>query len=366
MSVPPAPSHQHTQRPHRAALVEDRFLAAAAVPLRRAGWTPRVDPYTGYGTTRRVRILARMLLAPRNYRPTAADRRGFRAYLGFPAPGERVRVTVGSLTTEVAADRSGYVDAELDVALQPGVHQVLFEPAGPPPGGGPEPGRTAATPTIGTLHVVADDVTFGVVSDVDDTVMITAVPRPLLALWNTFLKSTKSRRAVPGMPELYQRIAEKHPESPFVYVSTGAWNTSSVLQRFLRRNGYPAGPMLLTDWGPTNTGWFRSGPEHKDTSLDHLFTMFPQVRWLLIGDDGQHDPDIYRRADARHPGRVAAVAIRQLTFAQQVLSHGGPVPLSDPRAPGEDGYREVLRLGAPTVVGPDGEALAAELERVLD
>jgi phosphatidate phosphatase APP1 len=43
------------------------------------------------------------------------------------------------------------------------------------------------------------------------------------------------------------------------YLSTGAWNVAPAVRRFLGRHGYPQGPMLLTDWGPTNTGWFRSG-----------------------------------------------------------------------------------------------------------
>lgn len=350
MNVPSAqPPHTQTQRPHTAALLEDRFLAAAAVPLRRLGWAPHVDPYTGYGSTARVRILARMLLVPRNYRPSTADRRGFRAYLGFPAPGERTKVTVGGRTIELAADRAGYIDAEIEVALPPGVHDVTFEPAGPPPGGGPEPGRRSATPTTGRVHIVADDVTFGIVSDIDDTVMVTAVPRPLLAVWNTFLRSTSSRRAVPGMPDLYRSLAARYPGSPFVYVSTGAWNTASVLQRFLHRNGFPPGPMLLTDWGPTNSGWFRSGPEHKDASLDHLFAMFPDLTWLLIGDDGQHDEAIYSDFATRYPDHVRAVAIRQLTPGEAVL------------AGGRSQAREHRGDAATWVYAPDGAGLSAQL-----
>ncbi|MCF4120509.1 DUF2183 domain-containing protein [Antribacter sp. KLBMP9083] len=339
-----APEHPDTQRPHVAAVVEDRVLAMLAAPLRRFGWTPHVDAYTGYGTTTRVRVLARVLLAPRNWAPPKADRRGFRNYLGIPAPGEPVRVTIGGTTADVVADRAGYVDAEIDVALAPGVREVTFAP---------EVGGT----TSGSVVVIDDEATFGVVSDIDDTVMVTAVPRPLLAVWNTFLLRTSSRRPVPGMSALYRDIHARHPAAPFVYVSTGAWNTSSVLRRFLARHGFPSGPLLLTDWGPTNTGWFRSGPAHKDASIDRLVEMFPQVTWLLVGDDGQHDPDIYRRAVQRHPDRFLAVAIRRLTAAQQVLSHGAPAPLPD-----EGGSPDP---DVPTVSGPDGQALAHALERVL-
>jgi hypothetical protein len=77
----------------------------------------------------------------------------------------------------------------------------------------------------------------------------------------------------------------------------------------------------------------------------------PQLTWVLVGDDGQHDPDLYAEAVAACPGRVRAVAIRQLTAAQQVLTHGTPEPLPEKphgptpfevRAPDGIGLRELL------------------------
>ena len=90
-----------------------------------------------------------------------------------------------------------------------------------------------------------------------------------------------------------RRCWTSDPGAPIFYLSTGAWNTAPTLTRFLARHGYPAGPLLLTDWGPTNTGWFRSGQEHKRAALHRLAREFPQIRWILVGDDGQHDPKIY-------------------------------------------------------------------------
>ena len=114
-----------------------------------------------------------------------------------------------------------------------------------------------------------------------------------------------------------------------VYVSTGAWNTAPTLTRFLRRHGYPPGPLLLTDWGPTNTGWFRSGQDHKRACLHRLANEFPHIRWVLVGDDGQHDPKIYGDFVEQRPDTVAAIAIRELTPSEQVLSHGIPVSLEE-------------------------------------
>lgn len=351
-TTPPAPTvttePTASQRPHRAARIEDRVRAVVSRFQKARGWRPRVEPFTGYGSRRRVRVLGRVLLASPAYDPaTTADRRGWRYFFTAPAPREEVRVHVGDVTVDVVSDRGGYVDVMVDVALTPGWHDVTFRTAS---------GEVA----VGRVLVVGDGRRLGVVSDIDDTAMVTAVPRPLLAAWNTFVRHSSARVPVPGMAVLYQGIAAANPGTPFVYVSTGAWNTSANLRRFLQRHAYPPGPLLLTDWGPTNTGWFRSGQEHKNTSIDRLVRELPDVDWLLIGDDGQHDPEIYTRAARLHPGNVAAIAIRQLTPTQQVLSHGSPLP-----APADDADRVHRDAPVPTAQGPDGAALARSLSEAL-
>ncbi|ANC32074.1 App1 family protein [Isoptericola dokdonensis] len=341
-----SPTPHPTQRPHLAALVEDWCYDLLGAVLRRLGWRPRVQPFTGHGSPERVRVLARVLLAP----PQAARRderraarRGFRHFLTVPAPQNDVRLHVEGCTVEVVTDRSGYVDVEIgldpDAPLEPGWREVTIEPRDPVRD---VVGERAVAP----LLVVGPDTRFGLVSDIDDTTLVTAVPRPLLATWNTFVRHGTSRRAVTGMPELYRKLRDAHDEPLVVYLSNGAWNIAGALRAFLSRNGYPAGPLLLTDWGPTLTGWFRSGPEHKSSSLDLLMSRFPDVRWLLVGDDGQHDPEIYARAVERWPGRVRAVAIRQV---------GGGRPVA------EDQLDGLLDDDVPVVRAPDGIGLGEQL-----
>src|SRR5918998_1726466 len=168
------------------------------------------------------------------------------------------------------------------------------------------------------------------------TVMVTALPRPFLAAWHTFVVNEHARATTPGMPVLYERLTQQHPGAPVVYLSTGAWNVAPSLTRFLSRNLYPAGALLLTDWGPTADRWFRSGREHKRTMLERLALEFPNIKWLLIGDDGQHDESIYSDFLSVHPDNVAAVCIRQLSPGEAVLAgstlrdrspaDGSPVP----------------------------------------
>lgn len=335
-------------RPHWAARLEDSLAARVNAVLRRRGWVPRVEPHTGYGAPGWVRVLGRtMLAAPGTRGEEAAERdpgsrrravRGWRSFLTAQLPHTPVVVRVGGTVTEVVSDRGGYVDVVVRADLEPGWREVTLEAGG--------------AATTAPVLVVDPEVGTGMVSDIDDTVMVTMLPRPLLAAWNALVLHENARRVVPGMAGLYRRWEQANPGAPTFYLSTGAWNVAPALRRFLGRHGYPPGPLLLTDWGPTNTGWFRSGREHKDRTLRRLAADLPGVRWFLVGDDGQHDPEIYDAFAAEHPGAVHAIAVRQLSPAEQVLAHGTTEPMDD-RMPGHG--------DVPVVAGSDGNALALQM-----
>lgn len=312
---------------HPAARLEDAFDRRVAAVMRRRGWTLRIEPYAGYGGPGWVRVFARTLLAAPEVgdedlpgagaaaqagAPTASAVRGWRSFATAQVAGAELEVRVGGRTHRVRTDRGGYLDVRLDSDLEPGWHDVELSAGG----------ASATAP----VHVIAPDVRWGVVSDVDDTVVVTRLPRMFVAAWNTLVRHENAREPVAGMAGLYARLLGGRTDMPVVYLSTGAWNAAPAIGRFLRRFGYPPGPMLLTDWGPTNTGWFRSGRQHKLGQLRRLMDEFPQIRWVLVGDDGQHDPQIYASAAAHRPAHVRAILIRQLTFAEHVLAHGLPAP----------------------------------------
>ncbi|MGC4808107.1 App1 family protein [Micromonospora sp. DT233] len=300
---------------HRAARFEDALHKLAERRLRRTGWQTNIIAYAGYGAPGWARVLCRVLLGRPDTR--AGQRlekvRGWRSFTTLPAKHMTVTIEAGGVTHEAKADRSGFVDTVVEADLTPGWASVRLS-------------APDAEPVQALIRVLDPNVRFGILSDIDDTVMVTALPRPLLAAWNTFVLDEHARNAVPGMAVLYERLVTAHPGAPVCYLSTGAWNVAPTLTRFLSRHLYPAGPLLLTDWGPTADRWFRSGREHKRATLERLAREFPDVRWLLIGDDGQHDPEIYREFAAAHPENVAGVAIRRLSPTQSVLAGSLPAP----------------------------------------
>jgi len=345
-------------RPPAAYLLEDAFHRRTNALMRGRGWGTRTISHTGYGSQDFVRVLGRVLLSRRTKGPAVSDangnlsdlrdnageQRGWRAFVTAGAMHVPVRVIVGDRTTHTLSDRSGYIDVVIpEPGLEPGWHAVTIEAEG-------------GKPVQAAVLIIDREATFGLVSDIDDTVISTSLPRPMIAAWNTFVRQETARHLVPGMAPLFRTLLAEHSGAPTFYLSTGAWNTAPTLTRFLKRHGYPAGPMLMTDWGPTNTGWFRSGREHKTENLHRLAREFPAIRWVLIGDDGQHDPKVYGDFARDRPEVVGAIAIRELSPAEQVLSHGIPVSNEEfaPRV-----HRDV-----PVCRAPDGYSLLRQLKAV--
>lgn len=352
--------------------------------LRRRGWRPRVIAYEGYGTAARedgqdmVRVLARMVMRPEGAPaegplfqslpeelPTttaearevgrqaavnlAEAQRGWRQFIDVPCPYLPVTIRAGSASLRTRADREGYVDVVVrGHGLAAGWQEITLDAAGA--------GRVTAR-----ALVIPPGRRLGIVSDIDDTCMVSNVPRAFIAAWNLLVKYSSHREPVPGMARLLTRLQEANPGAPVIYLSTGAWNVVPTLRSFLHRHGFPDGPKLMTDWGPTNTGLFRSGIEHKRTELRRLMIDLPEVTWVLVGDDGQHDPLIYGEVAREHADRVAAVAIRRLSQREQVLAGS---QITHPMGIGPEA-RTLAEADAVVVTGPDGDMLAGLLPEAL-
>lgn len=337
---------QQTPKIHPLARWEDRTHRLRERWARRRKLVETVIPYRGYGTTTEIRVLCRVVLTrvpkpgsrrAKRYTKRFESVRGWRSFTSVPVANAEVTVTINGYEETVTADRGGVVDVHLAFTLEQGEHVATLKTSG-------------SEPVEALVNVASPKAKRGLVIDVDDTVMVTALPRPLLAAWNSFVLNEHARVPTPGMAVFLSQMAHLEPGMPVIYLSTGAWNVAPTLRRFLSRNLYPVGSMLLTDWGPTHDRMFRSGTEHKKRQLEKLAHEFPHIKWILVGDDGQHDEEIYGEFETNHPDQVAFVAIRQLSTSEAVLAGGR-----------RKGLAKQLRGSAPWVYAHDGAGMVEQL-----
>jgi phosphatidate phosphatase APP1 len=269
----------------------------------------RVEPYLGHAGPDRVVVRGRVLddapPAPAELGEGvgAAVRRTARLFLTHELPGVALRVTVGGVTTETVSDDDGYFRAELprppglDTPWSEGTVELATAyrgHAGPPP-------------TRVDVRVPGPDAAYGVLSDVDDTILETGVERVGRMLLRTFTGSALTRTPFEGAAELYRDLAAGDA-NPFFYVSSSPWNLHSFLVDFLAHRDFPLGPVLLRDL----LGTAAAGREQKHGRIREVLQTHPGLPFVLVGDSGERDPEIYADVVAEFPGRVLAVYIREV------------------------------------------------------
>ncbi|TPF97394.1 ABC transporter ATP-binding protein [Bifidobacterium sp. UTCIF-39] len=290
--------------------------------VKRMGWFPRVEPYVGYGTGAYSRLICRTVYAPIN-RVSGLVQRGIRNAFMVPAAGIRVRISIDNTelrTVQVGvseaydavdnsraksseyaiSDVQGYLDLVTERDLTPGVHDVSYVVDG-------------RRPCHAPLYTFPADAEVGIISDVDDTVMVTQVPKLWRAVYNMLFLDPSKRMSVPSMSVFYSKLSEQFPDAPFFYLSTSPWNVESSIRHFIDEHGFPEGPLLLRDLDPRPKTFIPTGVQHKLEFVEQLMADFPRMRFILIGDDGQKDPTTYATIARRYPGRVIAIGIRQLS-----------------------------------------------------
>ncbi len=267
----------------------------------------RIDAYDGHGAAGRVMVRGRVLDNPPPAEAVegegigAALRRSLSHFVTDELPGVPLRITVGDASVEISSDGDGYFRAELTPTEVEAPWQEGAAELARPYRGLTDPHRTDVR-----IRVPGADARFGVISDVDDTIIETGVQRVAEMLLQTFAGSELTRTPFPGASELYRDLADGD-RNPVFYVSSSPWNLHAFLLRFLTHRDFPRGPLLLRDLIGDRTGRAR-----KHERIAEVLDLHPQLRFVLIGDSGEHDPQIYADIVRAHPGRILAVYIREV------------------------------------------------------
>ncbi|MEP9365318.1 phosphatase domain-containing protein [Nocardioides sp. CN2-186] len=266
----------------------------------------RIESYGGHGGAAGVVVRGRVLDNPP---PSAAEdgegvgaavRRSLSQFVTDELPKVPLRITVGDAEAETVTDGEGYFRVELrptEVTSPWVVGSVELVT--------PYRGLTDPHATPAMLRVPAADAAFGVISDIDDTIIETGVQKVAEMLIQTFAGSALTRVPFEGAPELYRDLAAAG--NPFFYVSSSPWNLHSFLSAFLEHRAFPLGPLLLRDLIGT-----RAGRARKHERIEEILGLHPRLSFVLIGDSGEHDPQIYADIVRDHPGRILAVYIREV------------------------------------------------------
>ena len=258
-----------------------------------------IDPYLGYATPEEIILRGRVLTALRRTTPSPEGSwwTNLRQMLSLFFTSEVARVAVHAGEVTAITDEEGYFDLHLPRGtISPGWARF-------------DVGLDGEGRTLEAL-VAPPDAPFGVISDIDDTVLETGAYSLIRNLWTSLTGNALTRHVFPDAVALMARF--EAVGAPIFFVSSSPWNLHHFLVRIFERHGLPKAPIFLRDLGLSRTQ-FISGThgDHKGSAIDAILAAHPDLPFVLVGDTGQHDPQVYLAAAERHPGRIARVIFRE-------------------------------------------------------
>ena len=311
----------------RAVMGLDRALSRALQPRRARGLLSLLC-YCGWGSPGRVELTGRVVL-PRTLRPAAnADPRWrnfaniLRRLLSREIGGVTVHGTLNGVQAQATSDPDGFFTLLFEGADQPfasGWHDAQLT----------IPGRERTS--FARVQIVDDSVcAYGLISDLDDTVIQSDVTSMGRMLFTVLTGNARTRSPFPGVGSLYRALARynvidkaagaadgksirRRGRNPVFYVSSSPWNFFDLLWQFLEYRRIPLGPLFLRNWGAD----LMSGHStYKHAVIERIFAAYPKLRFVLVGDSGEHDPEIYAEVAHKFPGRVLGIYIRDVNEGQ--------------------------------------------------
>ncbi len=288
----------------------------------------RIVPHRSVGDATCLTVRGRVVRqAPTNRRPLggagAIPAREhlaavYRAFDALEVPFARVEVTLDGLHEIGECNAAGFFSVDLRAPVgrlwHSGRHTPTVRVRNTSPAARTAD-RVADVQTSVDVFVPGAHATLMIVSDLDDTAMDTNTISTIRSLRTVMFRSARRRQEVPGVPALYRALqggADGSADNPVCYISSGAWNLYDVVLDYLDTHDLPRGAILLNDWGSRSRGFHAVAHGHKAEHVSALLARVSSLPFLLVGDNVQEDPELYTRVALQHPGRIAAIWIREI------------------------------------------------------
>lgn len=280
------------------------------------GHSIQIIAYRGFGSHEEVFLKGRVLKDKRITRGMKTDTRWrnfvntFKRFNSSEVPEARLMVNTPGWSGEIVADDEGFFDTLIKFSKPLESHQLWhsaeFVLLDPKPAGDP-------LKQTGQFLVPPPTARFGIISDMDDTVVQTRGGSMLGTAATVLFGNATTRHPFEGVAKFYRSL-QGEEQNPIFYVSSSPWNFYDLLMDFFDLHEIPVGPLFLRDWGVTENEVLPTDHrEHKITTIQRILNILPELPFILIGDSNQEDPEIYHEIAKLYPGRILAIYIRAVT-----------------------------------------------------
>jgi len=230
-------------------------------------------------------------------------------------PNVTIKATFQHLEKELITDEEGYFTLELNSEIPfvtenswQEIHLELTQVKGK---------KQDKVEAKGKILMPSTHSAFGIISDIDDTILQTKATEMTRAIQLTFMRNARTRLPFKGVSAFYQALQQGKSTDdyrPIFYVSSSPWNLYDFLKDFCEVRNIPEGVFFLRDLGISKEQFLQSSHgDHKLAQIQRIMQMYPAMPFILIGDSGQHDPEIYLQAIKDFPNRILSIYIRDVS-----------------------------------------------------
>lgn len=305
-----------------------RFLRFIRRTRARLQLAPSILVYRGYGTKDRFFLCGRVI-QDKGIRTHTDDSTStnvlntLKRFASVGVPYTELKVSFRGTHLRVQTDEEGFFSVESD-----GQHDSTAEGSSMElaelllPGGG----KYAEQRVQAEILVPPPSPPFGLITDIDDTILHTRVRSwfKWRTVYLTLFFNAFTRQHIKDAPDFLRSI---HGHSqPVFYVSNSPWNLYDMMLDFLQGQDFPRGPVLLRDLR-SRMGASSLMQRHKYICIAHIMNMYKDLTFVLLGDSGEQDPEIYRLIVENFPGRVRAIFIRLVSRKPQTPAANSSVPV---------------------------------------
>jgi phosphatidate phosphatase APP1 len=278
-----------------------------------------LEAYSGHGTRERLYVKARTRRGAGVGEVDESDSRWrnltntYRRLTRREVSGVEVVASFRGTEVRAVSDERGFVDLEIATSLPENPDREWWEVELR----ATDPRNDREVRATSRVVVPTPRADFGVISDIDDTVVRTEVTNWLRMLKIVLLTNAYTRTPFEHVETLYEALragGEGRSENPVFYVSSSPWGFYDLLEHFFDVHGLPEGPLFLKSY-QLSLKHLRgsSHHNHKLEWIRHLLDTHPGLPFVLVGDSGQEDPEIYCQTVREYPGRIRAILIRDVT-----------------------------------------------------
>jgi phosphatidate phosphatase APP1 len=279
-----------------------------------------IMPYIGIGNEKEVYLLGRVL-RNRDVGPATIEdsrfwnfRKMYKRFMTWKIPNVRIAASFEGKNWTTLTDEEGYFEFQIkDHSFPKTEHSwrqfqlELLDKVLPHQG---------EVKSEANIFIPTKLVEYGIISDVDDTIVSTGATKFWEMIKTTFLGNAYSRIPFPGVAAFYQALAkgtDGKENNPLFYVSSSPWNLYDFLLELLMVHQIPKGPLMLRDLGLSREQFIAGSHfDHKLNQVEKIFRLVPDIPFILIGDSGQYDPEIYLEVIKDFPERVKRIYIRHV------------------------------------------------------